>query len=577
MFDIDNLNEVKIIRQNERQQITLLQATDGTKYLRRDILDDKREIYKALSNIKHPGIPTIFYVGLTDHTIVIEQYIEGTTLAECIENNVKFSKKQVKSIVKQLLSSLGAIHREKIIHRDVKPENVLIDEKNNVYLIDYDIARIERKQLKKDTDTMGTFGYAPIEQFGMMPTDCKTDIYAFGMTLKALLDSLGFKGFLYRIAEKCTRLDPAQRYKNASTVKKVLLFNDLIYPLLGTVVAVGLTGCIAWGVLTNIHFDSNVIVDNKVSDDINQISINKNIDIKPDDKTNSTPDGKTIPTPYTNKHPEKEEDKPVKIEEIEAEAVVNEILNEKNEESVEIVEADSGRVTDLDEQPVTEEKNKIEVPEKNEEKEVETFNGDFNGFSSGKLENEYCKPENTINIGAFSTDLPYEHILFVEDMNKKGKIKFGKENAVVNADITLSNGVLNLSLDDGKGHKLKNAFKYNGSSAYEKNYTSNLRKNADIICHDFDGDGYKELIVGVNECSVSKFNNYIQQNTNYCVAWCIRYDKERGFVLCNGEMFNKYGKFSIFSGYNTSLHMQWQEDGDVMYYDLEGDRIVANR
>ena len=73
-------------------------------------------------------------------------------------------------------------------------QNILINKDFHVWLIDYDIARIYRPEIRQDTEIHGTFGYAPIEQYGMMPTDFKTDIYAFGVTLSMLLEHSGIKG-----------------------------------------------------------------------------------------------------------------------------------------------------------------------------------------------------------------------------------------------------------------------------------------------------------------------------------------------------------------------------------------------
>ncbi len=518
MFDAENLKVIKVLKQTERQKISLVEDNGGIKYLRRDINEDKREIYKSLKNIDHPNIPKIFYVDLTDHTTVIEQYIDGTPLSEYIEKDIKFSGKQIKSVSVQLLSALEAIHKQKIIHRDIKPENVLIDKFNNVYLIDFEIARIERNELKKDTDTMGTFGYAPIEQFGMMPTDAKTDIYAFGMTVKALLKFSGVKGYFRKIAEKCTRLDPSQRYKDATAVKKAFKLNSYRYMLLFAIPLI-LAVCICLYAIPHKQIEENIVLNQEAIDTPEQ-----------NDETQTTIEEK--------EQVKKEENNPVKPEQ-------KEVASPKEESKT------------------------------NNESSAEIEDGNFSGFAVGTLEAEYCKPGNTVSTGIFNTDEPYEHLIFVEDMNKKGKIKFGKSNSHVNADITLNNGVLSISLDDGKGHTFNNSFMYDGTSEYIKFDGVNLRKNADIICHDFDSDGYTELLFGINECNVNVYNKHVDQVSNYAVAWCIRYDEERGFVLCDGQMFNRYGAFMINSRFNSALHLSWQYPGDIMYYDLMDDMIVS--
>lgn len=222
MFSLDSLKEIKVLEQNGRQKISLVQSQDGTFYLKREISDDKREIYKALQKINHPNIPQIYYVGLADNTVVIEEYIDGISLNAFMEQDNKMSKKEIISLSKQVLSALEALHENKIIHKDIKPDNILVNKSNHVWLIDYDISKIHRNEVRKDTELKGTFGYAPIEQYGMLPTDYKTDIYAFGVTLKAVLEHYNYKGGIYKIAKKCMRLDPSERYTSVKKVKRAI-------------------------------------------------------------------------------------------------------------------------------------------------------------------------------------------------------------------------------------------------------------------------------------------------------------------------------------------------------------------
>jgi len=224
MFNSDSFEEIKVLKQNDRQKTTLLEDSDGKKILKRELNGDKREIYKLLQKINHPNLPEIYDVEFDDKTIVFEEYIEAEPLNAIIEKGI-LKKKHIPLIAKQVLLALEELHGQKIIHRDVKPDNILIDENNHIWLVDFDIARIYRNEVRKDTETMGTFGYAPIEQFGMLPTDFTTDIYAFGVTLKTLLDYSGIKGNLQRVAKKCKRLDPAQRYKSAAAVRRAILWD----------------------------------------------------------------------------------------------------------------------------------------------------------------------------------------------------------------------------------------------------------------------------------------------------------------------------------------------------------------
>ena len=219
MINYSEMVEIKILKQDERQKLTLIaDSTDGKQYIKREIYSDKRDIYKTLQKIQHKNIPCVYTVDFMDSTVIIEEYINGQSLRELMEQKQEITKKQIKSVANQIVSAMSELHKAKIIHRDIKPDNILIDESGHIWIIDYEIARFYRDEIRKDTETLGTFGYAPPEQFGIMPTNYKTDIYAFGVTLTQLLEYSKTKGTLYKIADKCKRLDPAQRYRSADTI-----------------------------------------------------------------------------------------------------------------------------------------------------------------------------------------------------------------------------------------------------------------------------------------------------------------------------------------------------------------------
>ena len=479
MVNPDSLKQIKIIRQTDRQKIILTEDANGKKYLMRELEDDKREIYKTLQKIIHPSIPKIFYVGFDDKTIVVEEYIDAAPLSE----KTVTDKRQIRRISTSLLSALEALHQANIIHRDIKPDNILINEFGQVWLVDYEIARIFRNEVRKDTEQMGTFGYAPIEQFGMLPTDFKTDIYAFGVTLNTLLEGAGIKGGLKRIADKCKRLDPSQRYNSATAAKRAIQFSVWELP---TVILIAL-------------------------------------------------------------------------------AVVMAILCYVSpERATELPDVSGNEVV----KPVEEVKEPEKVPIFEEQEEPEVFEGDFSGFEMSETEKMYGEKNRLSAVGVFATDTPYTHVLFLEDMTKSGKIKFGEK--VVDAEITLKNGTLSVDLSEGKGVAFTHKFEYSCQFDYDMKYTDNLRKNADIICYDLDGDGENELLIGLNECAMGT----TATGVNCCMAWCIRYDEKDGFTLCKGAMISKGAPFSI-TQHGTGLDVRWENVGDVYGYYLEGDTILT--
>ena len=213
----------KVLKNDDRQKIEVIyNPKTNQRFIKRSVNDDIRYIYKMLQKINNNHIPKIYDVELTDKTVVIEEFVQGITLNEFMENHFEFAKGQINSIAKQLVSAMEALHKCSIIHRDIKPDNIIMNSEGHIWLIDYDIARIVNNEVRKDTTVLGTVGYAPVEQFGMMPTDYKTDIYAFGATIEQLMKYSGEKGRLLGIAQKCKRFDPMQRYQSIKQLKRAM-------------------------------------------------------------------------------------------------------------------------------------------------------------------------------------------------------------------------------------------------------------------------------------------------------------------------------------------------------------------
>lgn len=270
-MNFDEFITEKILKEDERQKITVIYNPEsGKRFIKRVISDDKRYIYKTLQKISHKNIPQIIDVSLTDCTVVIEEYIYGTTLSELMEQQYKITYKQIKSIANQLVSAMAELHKNNIIHRDIKPDNIIINEGGQLWLIDYDIARIYSNEIRKDTTVLGTVGYAPVEQFGMMPTDFKTDIYAFGATILQLLEYSGKKGSLYKIAQKCKRLDPSQRYPDTEHLKRALQFQSVNLLIVCIIAELVIVVIIAWVIIWNINDKSSL--DDNYSDAVPQVT-----------------------------------------------------------------------------------------------------------------------------------------------------------------------------------------------------------------------------------------------------------------------------------------------------------------
>lgn len=112
----------------------------------------------------------------------------------------------------------------RFIHRDVKPDNILLDESGNAWLIDFGIARFYNPSASQDTAQLGTIGYAPPEQFGFSQSDFRSDLYAAGMTVLEMSRAVNYspKANIIKAAKRCTEFDPNRRYDSADAVLRAL-------------------------------------------------------------------------------------------------------------------------------------------------------------------------------------------------------------------------------------------------------------------------------------------------------------------------------------------------------------------
>lgn len=148
----------------------------------------QREALSATS-LTHPHIVNIFDVGEDGemHYLVME-YIEGQTLKRYIQTNGPMRPAEAVDIMKQLVSAIANAHHNGIIHRDIKPQNILMDDENNVKITDFGIAMaLSATSHTKTNSVIGTVHYLSPEQArGGMATK-KSDIYSLGIVFYELL------------------------------------------------------------------------------------------------------------------------------------------------------------------------------------------------------------------------------------------------------------------------------------------------------------------------------------------------------------------------------------------------------
>ena len=184
------------------------------------------DAYEILCGIRCENLPEIYdAIRVDDGQIVLEEYIDGVTIAQVMETG-KYHYRGAKIVLTGICHALTVLHDRGIVHRDVKPENIMIDGNGRVLLLDLNVSRME-SQACRDTVIMGTVGYASPEQLGLSQSDARADIYAAGVLLNVMLTgkhpTVAFaSGRAGRIIRKCTALNPDDRYQTAEKLSDAL-------------------------------------------------------------------------------------------------------------------------------------------------------------------------------------------------------------------------------------------------------------------------------------------------------------------------------------------------------------------
>lgn len=215
---MENYRTVEIFRDDADGKIELIERLDGgARLIKRTYYEDKREIFGLLSKADASHLARIEEVCFDVDTVVLEEYIEGESLSGYLGHST-LSSRQAAGFIRELLMAVREVHKLGIIHRDIKPENMLIDKAGHLHLIDFGIARIYRPGKANDTQLLGTVGYAPPEQFGYAQSDFRSDIYAIGATCRDLNRVCKKSRLLRKIEKKCMKMDPEERYADASSI-----------------------------------------------------------------------------------------------------------------------------------------------------------------------------------------------------------------------------------------------------------------------------------------------------------------------------------------------------------------------
>lgn len=175
-----------------KAKCTLLNRYVAIKILKPEFLEDKKFIEnfrhesQAAASLTHPNIVNIYDVGLEGNNIhyIVMEYVEGETLNSIIEREERLSDRDTISIAKQIASALSCAHKNNIIHRDVKPHNIIVTEDGVAKITDFGIARaVTNTTLVASDSIMGSVHYFSPEQARGGYVDGKSDIYSLGIVM----------------------------------------------------------------------------------------------------------------------------------------------------------------------------------------------------------------------------------------------------------------------------------------------------------------------------------------------------------------------------------------------------------
>ena len=144
---------------------------------------------KAIAVLSHPNIVKVFNVSYGDRLqYIVMEYVEGITLKEYIEQQGKLGIKETVHFTMQILRALQHAHDKGIVHRDIKPQNIMLLSNGNIKVTDFGIARFSYSDTKTMTDSaIGSVHYISPEQARGDTTDDRADIYSVGVVLYEML------------------------------------------------------------------------------------------------------------------------------------------------------------------------------------------------------------------------------------------------------------------------------------------------------------------------------------------------------------------------------------------------------
>ncbi|HYZ34693.1 MAG TPA: serine/threonine-protein kinase, partial [Crenalkalicoccus sp.] len=169
-----------------------------------------RQGARAAGRLSHPNIVAVFDYGEdAEHAWIVMELVQGRTLKALLESGEKLSVPLVARLMGQILDALAYSHARGVVHRDVKPANIMLTGTWTVKVTDFGVARLENSSMTQAGTLIGTPAYMAPEQFRGDPVDHRVDIWAAGVVLYQLLTGeRPFEGSITSIMQKALYTEP---------------------------------------------------------------------------------------------------------------------------------------------------------------------------------------------------------------------------------------------------------------------------------------------------------------------------------------------------------------------------------
>ena len=186
----------KVLDQEISEEIAL-------KLLKPEVAEDEKTIERFRNELKiarkiaHKNVCKMYHLGKEEDTpFITMEYVAGEDLKSLIKKREKLTEGEAVSMARQVCEGLAEAHRLRVVHRDLKPQNIMIDEENNAKITDFGIARsIEAPGVTQTGAIIGTPDYISPEQVEGEETDQRSDIYSLGVILYEMMTGqLPFRG-----------------------------------------------------------------------------------------------------------------------------------------------------------------------------------------------------------------------------------------------------------------------------------------------------------------------------------------------------------------------------------------------